>query len=67
MKEMKQPQMSSYVTVGFLLQQHFMRRPIKHETAINAKCNNATELIPYIRGTINHEISVVYVLISTSS
>jgi hypothetical protein len=67
MKEIKQPQMSSYVTVGFLHQQHFMRRPIKQETAINLKYSNARELIPYRRCTINHELPVVYVLISTSS
>jgi hypothetical protein len=45
MKEMKQPQMSSYVTVGFLHQQHFMRRPIKPGTAINLKCSNVREVI----------------------
>jgi hypothetical protein len=44
MKEMKQPHIPSYVTVGFLHQQHFVRRPIKQGTAIISKCSNAREL-----------------------
>jgi len=97
MKDMKQPQMFSYVSVGFLHQHYFMRRPnntlnaelnpvchflalleahhilhvirigVKQGTAINLKCSNARELILYRRCTINHEMSVVYVVISTSS
>ena len=46
---------------------HISRIRVKQGTAINLKCSNARQLILYGRCTVNHEMSVVYVLISTSS